>query len=181
MYSISTTVPHTSNEFSALDIVLKMFFLLSGQIIQPTEVVTNVSIVDQKTTVKMSGQYPVLLNNQLQNNLKKLTEVCATRKSAIIMSYLLNMFECSVRIKERVKFFLPRHNEKIWTNNWAVPVTCSNDIVLLKIDIFTYSKEIRLSTFLSPIIQHNDSHLSPEEDIQLIRYVTNYVQNVPFT
>ena len=55
MYSTSTTVPHTSNEFSALDIVLKMFFLLSGQIIQPTEVVTNVSIVDQKTTVKMSG------------------------------------------------------------------------------------------------------------------------------
>ena len=85
------------------------------------------------------------------------------------------MFECSVRIKERVKFFLPRHNEKIWTNNWAVPVTCSNDIVLLKIDIFTYSKEIRLSTFLSPIIQHNDSHISSEEDIQLIRYVTNYV------
>ena len=71
MYSTSTTVPRTSNEFSALEIVLKMFFLLSAQIIQPTEIVTNVSIVDLKTTVKMSGKYPVLLNIQLQNNLKK--------------------------------------------------------------------------------------------------------------
>ena len=71
MYSTSTTVPRTSNEFSALEIVLKMFFLLSAQIIQPTEIVTNVSIVDLKTTVKMLGKYPVLLNIQLQNNLKK--------------------------------------------------------------------------------------------------------------
>ena len=71
MHSTSTTVPRTSNEFSALEIVLKMFFLLSAQIIQPTEIVTNVSIVDLKTTVKMSGKYPVLLNIQLQNNLKK--------------------------------------------------------------------------------------------------------------
>ena len=53
-------------------------------------------------------------------------------------------------------------------------------LVLLKIDIFTCSKEIRLSTFLSPIIQHNHSHLSPEEDIQLLRYVT-YIYNVPFS
>ena len=55
MYSTSTTVPRTSNDFSALEIVLKMFFLLSAQIIQPTEIVTDVSIVDQKTTVEMSG------------------------------------------------------------------------------------------------------------------------------
>ena len=55
MCSTSTTVPRTSNEFSAPEIVLKMFFLLSAQIIQPTEILTNVSIVDLKTTVKMSG------------------------------------------------------------------------------------------------------------------------------
>ena len=55
MYSTSTTVPRTSNDFSAFEIVFKMFFLLSAQIIQPTEIVTDVSIVDQKTTVKMSG------------------------------------------------------------------------------------------------------------------------------
>ena len=55
MYSTSTTVSRTSNDFGALEIVLKMFFLLSAQIIQPTEIVTNVSIVDQKTTVKISG------------------------------------------------------------------------------------------------------------------------------
>ena len=56
MCSTSTTVPRTSNEFSAPEIrVLKMFFLLSAQIIQQTEILTNVSIVDLQTTVKMSG------------------------------------------------------------------------------------------------------------------------------